>query len=369
MDMSDLKIDMTAMIMTDSPSRFPGLFGDWTFTASSKAIDVGHGVYWYGILIALGLLLALLLCMKERVKYGISEDNLYDGLLWGIPLGIVGARVYYVLFYLDRFRTSDGKFDFGSAIAFWDGGLAIYGTVIVGVIVALIYTKRHKIPFFAMSDLAVMGLMLGQIIGRWANFINREAFGTQTTLPWRMKLWVSQYTSIEVHPTFFYESFWNLIGLLLILFIVSKGRRFDGENTWFYFLWYGLGRSWIEGLRTDSLYLFNWELFGQRIRVSQALSIVMVVVAAVMLFYNIKIKKRSPESLWVHQVAAEKARLAAAEAEDAVLAETLMNEVPTEGEAADPLETEAVESPDAETVPDTETQEKPEKGETHGNEN
>ena len=185
-----------------------------------------------------------------------------------------------------------------------------------------------------------------------------------------MMLWVSQYTSIEVHPTFFYESFWNLIGLLLILFIVSKGRRFDGENTWFYFLWYGLGRSWIEGLRTDSLYLFNWELFGQRIRVSQALSIVMVAVAAFMLFYNIRIKKRSPESLWVHQVAAEKARLAAAEAEDAVLAETLMNEVPTEGEAADPLETEAVETPNAETVPDTETQaEEPKKGETHGNEN
>ena len=158
--------------------------------------------------------------------------------------------------------------------------------------------------------------------------------------------------------------------MLLILFIVSKGRRFDGENTWFYFLWYGLGRSWIEGLRTDSLYLFNWELFGQRIRVSQALSIVMVAVAAFMLFYNIRIKKRSPESLWVHQVAAEKARLAAAEAEDAVLAETLMNEVPTEGEAADPLETEAVETPDPETVPDTETQaEEPKKGETHGNEN
>ena len=283
--------------------------------------------------------------------------------------GIIGARFYYVLFYLDLYRNTDGSLDWGAMFRIWDGGLAIYGAVIAGVLVALAYTKRHKLPFFAMGDVAVMGLLLGQIIGRWANFINREAFGGETTLPWRMKLWVSQYTSIEVHPTFFYESFWNLIGLLLILFIVSKGRRFDGENTWFYFLWYGLGRSWIEGLRTDSLYLFNWELFGQRIRVSQALSIVMVAVAAFMLFYNIRIKKRSPESLWVHQVAAEKARLAAAEAEDAVLAETLMNEVPTEGEAADPLETEAVESPDAETVPDTETQEKPEKGETHGNEN
>ena len=227
-------------------------------------------------------------------------------------------------------------------VRIWDGGLAIYGAVIVGVIVALIYTKRHKIPFFAMGDLAVMGLLLGQIIGRWANFINREAFGTETTLPWRMKLWITSYSSVEVHPTFLYESLWNLVGLLLILFIVSKGRRFDGENTWFYFLWYGLGRSWIEGLRTDSLYLFNWQLFGQPIRVSQILSVVMVVVAAFMLFYNIKIKKRSPESLWVNQVAAEKARAAAAAAEDAVLVETLMNEEPTQGEAADPVETEAV---------------------------
>ena len=214
-----------------------------------------------------------------------------------------------------------------------------------------------------------MGLLIGQCIGRWGNFMNREAFGAETTLPWRMQLTTVTGQLVEVHPTFLYESLWNLAGLLLIIFVVSKARRFDGENTWFYFLWYGIGRFWIEGLRTDSLYLFNWELFGQRIRVSQALSIVMVAVAAFMLFYNIRIKKRSPESLWVHQVAAEKARLAAAEAEDAVLAETLMNEVPTEGEAADPLETEAVETPDAETVPDTETQEKPEKGETHGNEN
>ena len=160
----------------------------------------------------------------------------------------------------------------------------------------------------------------------------------------------------------------RLLGAALLLDYIKK-RKFNGDIALRYLIWYGVGRFWIEGLRTDSLYLFNWELFGQRIRVSQALSIVMVAVAAFMLFYNIRIKKRSPESLWVHQVAAEKARLAAAEAEDAVLAETLMNEVPTEGEAADPLETEAVETPDAETVPDTETQEKPEKGETHGNEN
>ena len=355
--------------LQDMPISFPGLFGDWEFNPDPIAIHIGHGIYWYGIILAIGMLAGLLLCMKQAKRFGLTEDNVLDMILWAVPCCILGSRIYYVIFYLDLFRNADGSLDWSRVIAIWDGGLAIYGTVIVGILVALIYTRVKKLKFGAMTDLCVMGLLLGQCIGRWANFINREAFGAETTLPWRMRLWVSQYQSIEVHPTFFYESLWNFIGLLMILFIVSKGRRFDGENTWFYFLWYGLGRAWIEGLRTDSLYLFNWELFGQRIRVSQALSIVMVAVAAFMLFYNIRIKKRSPESLWVHQVAAEKARLAAAEAEDAVLAETLMNEVPTEGEAADPLETEAVETPDAETVPDTETQEKPEKGETHGNEN
>ncbi len=341
--------------MKDMPVSFPGLFGDWELNIDPVAIHIGHGIYWYGIILAIAMLAGLYLCMKQAKHYGLTEDNVMDMVLWAVPCCIIGARLYYVLFNLELYRRTDGSLDWGAMVRIWDGGLAIYGTVIVGVIVALIYTKRHKIPFFAMGDLAVMGLLLGQIIGRWANFINREAFGTETTLPWRMKLWLTSFYSVEVHPTFLYESLWNLVGLLLILFIVSKGRRFDGENTWFYFLWYGLGRSWIEGLRTDSLYLFNWELFGQRIRVSQALSMVMVAVAAMMLFYNIKIKKRSPESLWVNQVEAEKARAAAAEAEDAVLAETLLNEEPTQGEAPDPVEAEAeTAEPAEEETTDTE---------------
>ena len=341
--------------MKDMPVSFPGLFGDWELNIDPVAIHVGHGIYWYGIILAIAMLAGLYLCMKQAKHYGLTEDNVMDMVLWAVPCCIIGSRLYYVLFNLELYRRTDGSLDWAAMVRIWDGGLAIYGTVIVGVIVALIYTKRHKIPFFAMGDLAVMGLLLGQIIGRWANFINREAFGTETTLPWRMKLWLTSFYSVEVHPTFLYESLWNLVGLLLILFIVSKGRRFDGENTWFYFLWYGLGRSWIEGLRTDSLYLFNWELFGQRIRVSQALSMVMVVVAAMMLFYNIKIKKRSPESLWVNQVEAEKARAAAAEAEDAVLAETLLNEEPTQGEAPDPVEAEAeTAEPAEEKTTDTE---------------
>ena len=128
-----------------------------------------------------------------------------------------------------------------------------------------------------------------------------------------MRLWTSANTFIEVHPTFFYESLWNLIGLLLVVFIITRGRRFDGENTWFYFLWYGLGRAWVEGLRTDSLYLFDWTLFGEPIRVSQALSVVMVIVSAAMLFYNIRLRPRDRGELLVNQVAA--ARAAAAEAE------------------------------------------------------
>ena len=291
-------------IMTDSPIRFPGLFGDWAFTASAKALDIGKGVYWYGIIIALGLLMALLFCMKQRKKYGISEDDLLDGLLWGIPFGIIGARLYYVIFYLDLYRNSDGTINWREVIAIWDGGLAIYGGVIATVIVALLLSRHRKFKIGAMLDLVVMGLLIGQIFGRWGNFMNREAFGAETTLPWRMQLTTTAGTLIEVHPTFLYESLWNLIGLLLIVFVVSKARRFDGENTWFYFLWYGIGRFWIEGLRTDSLYLFNWTIAGQPIRVSQALSLVMVLVSAFMLLYHIKIKPHTPDELYVNQVTA-----------------------------------------------------------------
>lgn len=296
------------------PISFPGLFGDWEWNPDPIAIHIGHGVYWYGIILACAMLAGLLLCMKQAKRFGLTEDNVLDFILWAVPCCILGSRLYYVIFYLDLYRTADGGLDWGRMVAIWDGGIAIYGTVIAGAIVVLVFTKRKKLRFGAFADLAVMGLLLGQIIGRWANFINREAFGGPTDLPWRMKLWVSATQSIEVHPTFLYESLWNLVGLLLMLLVVTKGRRFDGENTWFYFLWYGLGRAWIEGLRTDSLYLFDWTFLGQPIRVSQALSIVMAAVAAVMLFYFIKIKHRTADGLLVNQLAAA-AEAAATEAE------------------------------------------------------
>ena len=289
-------------IMDDSPIRFPGLFGDWEFTASSVAFHIGgKAIYWYGILIALGVVLALWFCMRQRTKYGISEDNLLDGVLWGVPLSVVGARVYYVIFYLSEFRNTDGSLDWGRVIAVWDGGLAIYGGVIVAIATCYVLSRVRHFKLGALTDLIVMGLLIGQAIGRWGNFMNREAFGSETTLPWRMELLTRAGEAVDVHPTFLYESLWNVVGLLLIVFIVSKARRFDGENTWFYFLWYGLGRFWIEGLRTDSLYLFDWTIGGQPIRVSQALSLVMVLVSAFMLLYHIKLHPHTPEELYVNQ--------------------------------------------------------------------
>ena len=303
------------------PISFPGLFGDWECNIDPIAIHIGHGVYWYGIILALGMLAGLLLCMKQAKRFGLTEDNVLDMVLWAVPACIVGARLYYVLFYLDLYRRADGSLDWGSMIAVWDGGLAIYGAVIMGFVVAVLYTRKKKIKLWAMTDLCVLGLLIGQAIGRWGNFVNREAFGTETTLPWRMRLWTSAYQYIEVHPTFFYESLWNLIGLLLLLFVITKGRRFDGENTCFYFLWYGLGRTWVERLRTDSLYLFGWTFMGSPIRVSQALSIVMVLVSACALLVNLRFRHHDPAELLVNQVAAAAAESAEEEEYPAPAAE------------------------------------------------
>lgn len=301
---------------SDLPISFPGLFGDWEFNPSPVALRLGpNGVYWYGIIICAGLILAVLFCCRQSKRYGITEDNIYDMLLWEIPLCIIGARIYYVIFYLDLYRTTSGSLNWGRMIAIWDGGLAIYGAVITAYVVLWLFCRRKQIAFGAFADLGVMGLLIGQAVGRWGNFMNREAFGGETTLPWRMRLWTSTTEYIEVHPTFLYESLWNLLGLLLIVFVISKARTFDGENTCFYFLWYGIGRAWIEGLRTDSLYLFGWELFGMPIRVSQLLSLAFAGAALVVMILG---KRRHPhgrEALFVTKQAALAAAAAAETAE------------------------------------------------------
>ena len=276
------------IIRNTSPIAFPGLFGDWQFTASAKALDVGNGIYWYGIFIALGLLLGLMFCSRQAAKFGLTEDNVMDSVLWGMPIGILGARLYYIIFYLDLYKNDDGSLNFGKMVRIWDGGLAIYGGVIAGFLTVYVLSRVKKFSYLAVMDDLVMGVLIGQILGRWGNFMNREAFGAVTTVPWRMRLWAVTGEFYDVHPTFLYESLWNLVGFLLIWRVLSKHRKFDGQNFLCYFLWYGLGRVWIEGLREDSLYLFGVTLFGAPVRVSQALSAVLVVVSAALLIYNFR---------------------------------------------------------------------------------
>ena len=300
---------------TDMPISFPGLFGDWSVNPNPVAIPIGNGIRWYGIIICTGLILAVLFCCRQSKKYGITEDNIYDMMIWQIPLCIIGARLYYVIFYLDLFRNADGSLNPGRMIAIWDGGLAIYGAIITAYLVLHIFCRKKKISFGAFADLGAMGLLIGQAVGRWGNFVNREAFGGETTLPWRMRVWVTASEYIEVHPTFLYESLWNLIGLGLIVFVIAKRRSFDGETACFYFIWYGLGRAWIEGLRTDTLKLFGWELFGQPIRVSQLLSVALAAAALGVLIVN-KRRRRGREALFVNRKAAMEAAEPIQEQED-----------------------------------------------------
>lgn len=267
-------------------------------------------VYWYGIIIATGFLLAVFYCSWKSSRYGIKQDDLLDLLIFAVPMCIVGARLYYVIFNLDFYRDTDGNLNFGQMVRVWDGGLAIYGCIITAVIVALIFCKVKKIRFWALADLGSFGLLIGQLVGRWGNFVNVEAYGGLTDLPWRMGIYDTVdgvYQYMEVHPTFLYESLWNLLGFCLLAFVVAKRRKYDGQIFWGYVAWYGLGRAWIEGLRSDSLYFFSTDL-----RVSQVLAIVTFVAAVVVLIIQ-KCKHHSPEDLWVNQIAAQ------ADAKDASL--------------------------------------------------
>ena len=323
---------------------FPGLFGGWRFTLSPKLLDIGNGIYWYGVLIAAGLLIALWFCMKRAPRYGLTEDDVIDTVLWAVPFAIVGARVYYVLFYLDQFRTADGGIDWAETCRIWDGGLAIYGGIIAAFLTAYLVCRKKKIAFWALTDCCVAGIFIGQAIGRWGNFFNREAFGVMTDAPWRMRLWLSESYFIDVHPTFLYESLWNIAGLLLLCLAVDRARRFDGENTCFYFLWYGVGRFWIEGLRTDSLYLFNLTLFGERVRVSQALSLVMAVLTAVILLKN---RRADPAKMFVNRTLAGQAAVLPDLSEERPVANA-----PAESVIAESSSAESVPAPENDTPAD-----------------
>lgn len=277
-----------------NPIEFPGL-GLTVQVQRVAFVAFGRSVYWYGIIIACGFLLAAIFCSRQARRFGIEKDQLLDMLLFALPIGIVCARIYYVIFNMQIYFNQDGAFLWKDAIAIWDGGVAIYGGIIGGTLTCLIFCYVRKIPFLAMADLAVFGLLIGQCIGRWGNFINQEAFGGPCTLPWRMGLHLNgQY--VTVHPTFLYESLWNAVGFCILFFLIRKLRTFDGEIFLGYLLWYGLGRFWIEGLRTDSLYLFQ-----TGIRVSQAVALLSVAIAVVFLIRNLVFVKHDPKQMWVHR--------------------------------------------------------------------
>lgn len=241
-------------------------------------------VMWYGVIIAVGIVIALWLANREGERLGYEEDFVLDAALWVIPFGFIGARLYYVLFELEYYLANPA-----SIIAIWEGGLAIYGGVIAGAITLIWYTKRRNKPIWLTLDIVTPSLLIAQAIGRWGNFVNQEAHGGEVSLEFLQNLHLPQFIIDQMyidgayyHPTFLYESLWNLLGFILIVVLRRKKDFFNrGEVALSYVAWYAFGRFFIEGMRTDSLYLFNTP-----IRVSQALSFVLFFGAIAIAIYR-----------------------------------------------------------------------------------
>ncbi len=241
-----------------------------------RSVELGPlTIHLYGVIIAFGLILAVLYGCKRSKAFGLKEDDLIDGVLWVTPFAIACARAYYVIFEWQRYAENPV-----SALYIWEGGLAIYGGVLGAVVGVAVFCRIKKIKMTAVLDLMLLGFLIGQSIGRWGNFVNREAFGAETTTFLRMGLF-NRYTETVTyyHPTFLYESAWNALGFVLLHFL-SKRRTYDGQVALLYAAWYGLGRCIIEGLRTDSLW---WGPF----RVSQLLAAVSCLAAVGILVCNL----------------------------------------------------------------------------------
>ncbi len=261
---------------------FPGL--GISVNVNRIAFSVfGLDIYWYGIIIAVGFLLAVIYCNYRAKDFGIKKDDLLDMLIFAVPIAIIGARAYYVIFMYDEYYYGNPQLIY----QIWDGGVAIYGAIIAGVLTVLVFCLIKRIRVGTMLDLCVLGLLIGQAIGRWGNFVNQEAYGTTTNLPWAMVL----SNGASVHPCFLYESLWNIVGFVILHFY-SKKRRYSGEIFLIYTAWYGFGRGLIEGLRTDSLYFF-----GTGLRVSQFFGFFTCIIALGFLVYLYLFREQDPEAL------------------------------------------------------------------------
>ena len=302
-----------------NPNNYSSIF----FPFLGLELDPGRGfsigsmtVHYYGVIIAVGLLLAVLYGCKRSKEFGLKEDDIMDGVLWITPFAILCARIYYCIFSWDQYADNPI-----SILYIWNGGLAIYGGVLGAVLGVLVFCRIKKIKIGALLDVVALGFLIGQSLGRWGNFFNREAFGAATDSFFRMGL-MNKYTGEYeyYHPTFLYESLWNVAGFVLLHFL-SKKRKYDGQIALGYAAWYGMGRALIEGLRVDSLY---WGPF----RVSQVLAAASCVAAVAVLLWNC-FRSHDPANMQVARMqAAEKA---AQETEEAEAAEEVAEEVAEEG--------------------------------------
>ena len=238
-------------------------------------------VRWYGVIIALGIVLAFIVGQREMVKRGFHPDYLTDLLIWAVPLAIVAARIYYVIFKWDYYSQNPSKI-----IAIWNGGIAIHGALIGAFLTAYFFTKKRGTSFWKVTDILAPSLLIGQTVGRWGNFMNQEAHGGEVTRSFLENLmlpnWIIEQMNINgkyYHPTFLYESVWNLVGLIILILLRKVNLR-RGEIFLSYLVWYSVGRFFIEGMRTDSLYLVG------ELRTAQVVSLLTIAIAIILFVYR-----------------------------------------------------------------------------------
>lgn len=286
-------------LLTKGWVEFPNLFGDkgLRIPINDTAFNIGTiEIKWYGLIICLAVVLCIILGLKSCSKHGMTQDDMLDYVLFAIPSAMIGARLYYVIFQWESYAEEPIK-----ALYVWEGGLAVYGGVIAALIALLCVAKYKKHSFLRVAGFAMPYIILGQAIGRWGNFFNQEAFGRYTTLPWgmtgdRISQWVNTQVVNDVpgysvgtlvHPTFLYESLWCFAAFAFMMVYRKKWEKHEGESLCLYMVLYGLERTFVEALRTDSLYIGN-----TNVRVSQLLSAVLIVVGLA-LFFDIKRRQKN----------------------------------------------------------------------------
>ncbi len=247
------------------------------------ALELGPlSIRWYGIIIALGIVIAYILATREGKRRGLPDEIFADLLLWAIPISIICARIYYVLFEWDYYSVNPGKI-----IAIWEGGIAIHGALIGAIVTAVVFCRKRNISFWKLADIAAPSIIIAQAIGRWGNFMNQEAHGGPVTREFLEGLHLPDFIINQMyingsyyHPTFLYESLWSLLGFILLLLLRRVNLK-QGEIFLAYGIWYSIGRYFIEGLRTDSLYLFETD-----IRVAQLVSAAVIIISLALIIFR-----------------------------------------------------------------------------------